>query len=93
MKTSNDSSMLPFSGISDLIMKVDLLVAAHKMQVAILRGQLIKNNIEFKEVGEFGFMIDVALLTDAQLEVIKDVDNSLLKKVYDKIGVILIANK
>ena len=85
--------MLPFSGISDLIMKVDLLVAAHKMQVAIRRVKLIKNNIEFKEVGEFGIMIDIALLTDKQLEVVKDVDNSLLKKVYDKIGVILIANK
>lgn len=87
-KSSNDSSLLPFNDISDLIRKVDKLRDAHKAQLDTLKASLIKNDIRFKNIGDFGVTIDIGQLTNEKVKFVINLDDSSLKKIYDEVGVI-----
>lgn len=84
----DNTLFLPFDNISDLLRKVENIKEAHKIKFQTLIQMLKQNEIKFTPIDDYGVVIDVSLLSDEDIKLITNQDNSLIQKVYNENGVI-----
>lgn len=82
------SFTLQFFGIEDLIRKTERLKAAHKIQSETVKETLRQNAIQFNEIGDYAVAIDIGLISEDKLDVIKKQDTTFLDSVYEELNVI-----
>lgn len=87
MKKTN-KHFLPFDSISDLLRKVENIKDAHKIKSESLRQTLKEKGIEFKPIDDYGVAIYMALLSEEDVRLIKEQDDSFIQKVYNENGVV-----
>jgi hypothetical protein len=80
---------LPFYSISDLLRKVGEIKEAHKIKSETFRQTLKEKGIKFSPIDDYGVSIDIGLLSEEDIRLIKNQDNSFIQKVYDENGVVL----
>lgn len=85
--TNRDFS-IQFDNISELVSKVEKLKGAHEIETEKFKKVLKKNNIQFKELDEYGVLIDIGNLSKKQMNLIKSKNTTFIDKVYKEVGVI-----
>lgn len=80
---------LSFDNIYDLLQKVKNIEKAHKIQSNLLKQVLQTRGIKFRPISDYDVEIDISLITEEDMQFIKNQDTSFIQKVYNENGVTL----
>ena len=83
----NGTRHLAFNGISDLIRKVENIKKAHQIKSKTFRKTLEEKGIRYIPIDDYGVAIDISGLSEEDLKVIRNQDDSYIQNVYEANGV------
>lgn len=78
---------LPFKTIDELVIKVEKIKSAHLIHQKQFKTQLDNANIKYNVISDYGVSIDISDLSEEQIKVVNDKDTTLIKRIYNDLGV------
>lgn len=85
----NETNMLPFGDISDLLDKVEVIKAAHKMCVKAQKKYLQERDIPYQDFADYRILIDLKHLTKEQMDDVLNIGSPIIKSAYEKLNISL----